>query len=545
MNVIETIEQVLARGCRLSLEDAFGSPVYIREKTITDALHGTHPEGTPLGIALRAGHLVMGPLLQTMDDAEAINAARTLSSPYGHGMELRPLIWSVGDALVTAAGGCLSDDIRAMADEWRTASADEQIAIAKRLFHHLGSIDQRQSREIRTSNMHELLLRSLERNRHLDAAVLPAEYGNWERNHHVANCQGKTQMLAAFARLAGTRGLSVHQIHGAREEVDRWRLEITRAIGDDIRKREIRFPCENFADSHNAEMLTTRLQVHQASFHICIALELCDGRWVLIDPHALDWGVFPDVWDIPGIATRLTRYRDILPGIHVVADDLENVARLKAELMSFVDECFERSQTLQTRLCDIDDAAEFVQALIDSGEVPFIFQHTQPESDWEALLQHDAVVDTLAWGLFLGEDATNLNIGRMFEIIRDPDGLEKRMGMVLTAYHWFATEAVRDQWTDSGRLLHPVCAFGHLEYDLAIAAINSLSIGRYNPLSSFLLDHVFDQVSLSNALVGALLPISEEALSLAHAAAEAIDKLPFLHPQCRKRRQMTEPYLRR
>ncbi len=323
MTILDAMQTVLKSGCGISFEEAVRSERYAELESQFKSLPKCFPARTHRGIALRAGHLQMGRLLNTTSERGAIKLPRSVQSEFGRGQAMAPLVQLVGECLVKAAAECLPDDVVALAKEWREADVDRQIEIARTLFFRFNSEGQRHDEEFHLDTVTQNISKRILMNEHASERILPKQFGMWDPKTCIANCQGKTQMLTAFGRLAGTDVLAVSPLTTAHEVVEGWRSIVADRIREDLAQRKIEFPEPVFMDSLKAYEIDKVFSDFDSHFHVGAALKLRDGRWVLIDSHAMSWGVFTPDWHLERIVGLLDKYGVVLPGIHLLGHSYE------------------------------------------------------------------------------------------------------------------------------------------------------------------------------------------------------------------------------
>lgn len=532
MEIMNAIRKVLI-GCGTSFEEVLRSN---RFKTLTQAnnsLEIRHPAHTNTGTALRAGHMEFGRLINTVGEQMALNSAKEMRPDFGLGRELRPLVQITGEHLIKAATRCLTPDIEDMAKQWERSTADKQIDICKTLYHRLQSTNQISKGELTM----EALFRSMESthksNTHEVGKVLPEQYGMWNPDSCIANCQGKTQMLVAFARLAKARVIAVHPLKHAGRVMNSIKQHIYDKIVNDINGRGITHLDKPFEESLRAGRLDLIRRATDEYFHVCACIEVVDGRWVLIDAHGLNFGVMGPEWNLPQIVEKLERYNEVLPGLHLVATDKGQHERLLKMAEKRVDELIARSVKLEQHLNSAQNPLELVEALISSGEIRFMIENftSQDMATIDRMLSDSSYIRFVAMVFVFGDKIDN-----PFEIMMDEDFLKKRIHMLITTHHCVAMNELNHQWNDDGMLIHPECEFTNPEYSVAISAINSL-VDHYGPeVNRFFMDYSFDQTSLHNALGGSMSRwSSQEEITIGIAAARSLKALPILHPLCKWR----------
>lgn len=527
--ILDAIEWALKAGCNSSLVEVIRSEDFQLLANVCANLEGRFPPHTDEGVALRTGHLNMGRLLNTLPEAEAISQARKGAAIKNASDDnlLRVLVFCLGQALVKAAQNCLPPDILDLASQWKTASADQQINIARQLFFAFRCKTQEAEGTLTMEVVREKMERKLaevddERN------VLPVLYGMWDKEKCLANCQGKTQMFIAFGRLAGARALCVSPVRHCRNELREYRERMYQEMIADLRQRNL-----EDADAEMAEsILASRVEKHLESgeeFHVGAALELRDGRWVLIDPHGLAWGVFPDTWDLSNTCRILEKYALVLPGLQLIKYDGGRSKQVLDQRLEEGRGLIERSRKMekiiQTKVKELMDLADVVA---DSEDFDILMGNEMAEEGLDPPdLSHHEMRHYAAMMLVFGDRESQMRELETMMADRNFDYLGTHIRKWLTFYHVSAVNLFGNQLNDQGKLLHPVCEFGLPEYHIAISVVNSLTqrIGHQTSAAHrFFLDNSFDQVSLYNAL---------SDREVGQAAELTLKALPFVHSSCR------------
>jgi hypothetical protein len=524
--ILDAIGYALKVGCKSSLVEAISSGRFQQLAKVYANLEERFPPDTDEGIALRAGHLNMGKLLNTLPEAEAVLQAKTCVSTAGAGTDLRALVHCLGGSLVEAAEKCLPPPILELAQKWKTSDSDQQIEIARQLYFEFRSGTQGAHGPLTMQSVHEKMDRKLNEV-HDEQSVLPGLYGMWDKEKCNANCQGKTQMLAAFGRLAGTRVLCASPIDHSRRGLEGARETMVREVIADLSQRGLEDADAEMAEGIRASRIEEHLNFEE-SFHIGVALELCDGRWILLDPHGLAWGVFPDVWELGNTYRTLEKYSAVLPGLQLIRHDHGRMEAILEQRLNEGRDLLLRSRKMEAHLkANGKSIMDLVDAVKDSDDMDILLRNEELEKGTQlipASLSSDPEMrNYIALVLVLGGEDKLWNIGAML----DPGFFKKRTRSWITFYHASAMNLFGNQLNDEGKLVHEVCEFGLPEYHIAMSAINSLA-GRFGgrPASDvhrFFLDYSFDQVSLHNAL---------SDREVGQAAAQALKALPFVHTLC-------------
>ena len=538
MEIMNAIGKVLSLGCGTDLKKVLRSKRYKELMAAKNTLEARNGADTDTGIALRAGHMEFGRLINTVGERMALIGAKGIEPKFGRSVELRPLIQLTGERIIQSAKQCLTPAIREMAKKWDGCTADEQIEICRSLYQNLLSNGQKSEGEMTTDGVLESIERNTRANAHEVKKVLPRQYGVWNPDSCIANCQGKTQMIIAFARLAKARVITAHPLLQAGSVMDGIRSYIHEQTMEDIRRRNITYLDENFSESIRAYSVDRMYRADNEFFHACACIEVADGRWVMIDSHALNFGVFTTEWDIPGIVDKLDRYSEVLPGLHLFSTDRGAYRKLQDVVETRVNELLGRSLELEKVVNACRHPLELVKTLENSPELLFILEKMAgwDEETIEKYRRSPEMREMAAMLMAFGRDV--LDFVSMFTAMQGEQFMTERKHVLLTAYHVIAMNEHRNQWTDDGTLIHPKCEFSNPEYSVAISAINSLVDTYSSDVNRFFLDYSFDQTSMFNALAE-LLPSwwnqRERNEEIGMAAFQSLEALPIRHPLCSKK----------
>lgn len=517
--ILDAIEWGLKIGCKSSLVEMLQSKGFSRLMADYANLETRFSPDTDEGIALRAGHLNMGRLFNTLPEADAIEEAKSCAKVSGSSGDFSVMVRCFGEALVKTAAECLPPDIMAMAREWKATDSSRQIEIARQLYSAFRSETQESAGGITMQSARKRIERKL-RKKDDERNILPALYGTWDKKTCLANCQGKMQMLTAFGRLAGARVLCAGSIRQSRRELEEFRRTLIGEIVADLRARGLEDADAGLSESIAASQVESSAELEE-SFHVCVALELRDGRWVLIDPHGMAWGVLSDVWDLGNTYRILSKYAVVLPGLQIIRHDHGESKRVLEYKLGEARDLLSRSKRMEETIrASATSVMDLIDAIVASEDLDILMRNERAEAGCESFNLSNPIVRRYAVTvLVMGGGKKMWDIGRMI----DPNFLEARIRSWVTFYHANAANLFKDQLSDQGKLLHPVCEFGMPEYHIAIAAINSLTwrFGRRPSIVvKFFLDYSFDQVSLHNALFDS---------EIGQAAARTLKALPFVH----------------
>lgn len=522
MNIQELFEYILTEGCGVTLASIMQSRKYKSLLNKQENLFVKYPATTDEGALLRVGHLIGGKLLNCYSENEAVQKTNSISSKYGHGIEMRALITATGDAIIQAAKKNLPEEALAIASKWKSASADEQITLTHELYHLFTTEDQRKKSEVQSSNLWRLIQESdqMKDQQRGPISVLPKKYGKWNRQNNVANCQGKTQLLVAFAQIVGAPVMIMAPNVIARDTLDTVKTQMAQRIEKDITDRNIAFPDPQFMDSLQSGMIKNMFQEgRDRSFHVCPVIQVKDGRWVVIDSNSLNWGILGSEWNIDSVYSQLIKYGEVLPGLSIGAADYKQHKEAIRMIIEKVDAYLLRSKEMQVLLDSTDDLMTTVEAFADSAEfvrlIEEVFEGSIP-------VNADRIIKiNLAIDILYGSSDDLLD-----RVLDDPDFLQKKKDCLLTCYHCLALDSVNDSYNDNGHIIHPEAHFSvNAGYDIALSALNSVGLDHeVQGLTNFIADYCFCQTTLHNAMIGRNSPHD-----LKLAATQVLEQLPYTH----------------
>jgi hypothetical protein len=522
VKMLEVINWVLEK-CRWSLEKATSSKRFA-ELILKEAKINAIDAKSDEGIARNVGHLVMGKLLNIMPEKFAILAAKKYDCQTSFSTEERALIRFCGEAIVEGAKECLPEEVVQMAERWKIVSAEEQLEIAHQLYLSFRSENQETHGTLSTQGVMEKIRERNHKDRmYDDLGYLPGLYGKWDREKCWANCQGKMQMLVAFARLAGAETIVVHPLAHARDMMYDARTRARGMIYADLRARNLEDGCEEFAESMSASFLEDLTQ--RDSFHVGMGIRLCDESWVMIDPHGLCWGKFSPAWNLDQTLAILKKYGEALPGLTMSASDGGDAQRLLEKKYEIVQDMIERSRKMEKLFGDrVKGLADLIDVLFESEDFELLLRMDQEEKGREIVdLSNPDLKKYFVMAIVMGGQDKIWDVASAI----DPDFLKKRIRMWLTFYHANAINLFLNLETDAGKMIHPVADITvDAEWSIAVSAINSASfrVGRRGiEAEQFFTRNSFDQTTLANAA-------SDRFTELGKAARETLRALPILHP---------------
>ena len=533
--MLDTIARCFREGCGISFENVISSnrfsEIFREELSLLDKFS----DATDEGVALRTNLLRMGVLLNTLPQEQAIAEARRFSLNHTPDFSSRSIVRLLGECVVNAADSCLPDGIEELENEWKSGDAEVQLRVARSLFNlFVGEKQKASGKELLDS---QSVGRHIQREayynmEHDDHRVLPLVYGKWNGGD-APNCQGKAQMLLAFAKRVHARTLCIKTIASTSVVKDTWRDITMKIIWQDLKDRDIQNIDPSFLASLEAfASIRSFEQTIPDFFHVGVAMQMCNGNWVLLDPHALTWGVIPSAYQMDKIDQLLTKYGRVQPGLSFQAHDHRTSAKLFSERIKELQRLLEHSRSLEKVLRGVTDIMDAFKAFQNFGEVDFIIEQ---EGLQERVRENPNLRELLAVNIFFG-DITNL-----LDLMFDPEALTRRIDSVVTYHHCQAMNLFKDQVTFEGQIIHPECEFSLPEYAIAMSMINSLSItdGTTPATTEFFLSNEFGQLPLYNAMAEGMPNLAwqtrERNPELARAAVQTLSALPFMHSACRNR----------
>ncbi len=535
LSIIDWILETCGSSLQVALESEHFSSLLEREKQIAAI-----KSNTDQGVAYRFGHLVMGTLFARMSEKSAIEQARKSNEVAIPSLEERALIHLCGEEIVSSAEKCLTQVVRDLAKLWLTSSADEQLKIVRKLFFEFRTESQNSTGDDLTLEyVHKKLAGDFLHRERDHLAYLPGLYKTWDKVECPANCQGKAQMLLAFAKLAGAESVVVHPIEHASEYTTKKRREVMRKIESDLVSRDLGSSCPMFTEGLVAGRLDEWIRdMNHECFHIGVALRLKDERWVMLDPHGLVWGVIPKEWGLEMAITILNKYRDVLPGLAVVGGDPNTNHVVVDNLVSEAHKILDLSRRMEERIRnEVHSIMDLIVAVSESNDLDFLLalcakQDGESPPSFSDLENRRYATMML---LFQGDMTVLFDYSRML----DQNFLEKTVKTWLSFYHACAANMFMNSESDRGLLIHPVCEVSaSSEWSIAISAINSARFDQSSGCcpeeeESFFVRNSFDQTCLFNAV-----HLQNEEVGI--AARRALQSLPYQHPMCVRKLQIVE-----
>lgn len=523
--MLDVIDWTLQK-CGLSLAKALKTKRYatlLKKESAISAI----PDDSLEGIALKTGHMTMGRLLNCLPEKQAVEKAQSLSHANSYSPEERALIRFCGEAIVKSATECLPPEAITIAKRWKSSSAEWQLNAVQELYTMFRSERAEAEGELNMDTVMRKMWEKPEKDRNYDQlGFLPGLYGKWHKDTCWANCQGKTQMFTAFAKLAGAPVLVIHPITHARDIMYEARKRVKQIVSEDLRERGLEKGCKLFAESMQASNYE---DIKEDYFHVGVALQLKDRSWVQLDSHGLCWGKLSQSWNMREVCAVLKKYRDTLPGLTILAHDHGDGKRLIDEHMVIVTDLLSRSRRMEKTIKErVQSIIDFIDVLSESEDFDVILDLDAKEKGRKPFdLSNPSFRKHAAMLFAVGNEENIWNFMAL-----DPGFLDQRIKVWLTAYHATAVNLFINRQTDEGHLIHPVCEFSaSSEWSIAISALNSAAwrVGyRRGTTDDFFVRNSFDQTTLFNAA-------SAYGSEIGIAAKETLAALPFLHPLCSRR----------
>jgi hypothetical protein len=309
-------------------------------------------------------------------------------------------------------------------------------------------------------------------------------------------------------------------------------------VVDDLSARGLEDGCPEFTAGLSAGYYDDLIRDKNSEcFHVGVVLKLRDGRWVMIDPHGLCWGLLSDEWNMADVSKVLKKYQGVLPGLTLVAKDEHAGEAVLDGVQSKALDLINRSRRMEEKIrARVRTVMDLVEVMLESEDFDLLM-HMDDERTGQELLDFSSP-EFREYAVMLTAMGGQENLFN-FPAVFDPKFLEKRIKSWLTYYHACAMNMFLNRETDEGKLVHPICEVpASVEWAVAISAINSARF-RIEPdtdregIEEFFIRNSFDQTTLFNA-AGLL----HEQLGI--AAGETLRSLRHVHPMCARRIQYQE-----
>lgn len=524
---LETMELALREGCGKTLAEAVSSPAYDaawrEQRRVAE-----RDDGSDEHIAYHAGHLAMGRLLQECPEREAIARAFAMAAQEPLSPDVRTLILTLGSLLIDAAADCLPNETDAWAREWPATDADGRTAICSKLYEVLQS--DWQAGFTRDEESFEKHAYSWLRDRLYDTPdrVLPRRFGKWKTEGSVdPNCVGKAQMLLGFARRAGARAYCVTPIRNMTYLDRLLSMELKGVIRQDIGGRNLRAD-KSLLKSLDVDDRYDEADHREEGFHVGVALEIAEGRFVLVDPHSLCWGPFAPEWEFREADRLHRKYAAALPGLAITIHDHGRWESWRARWLDEARRLFALSRGLQERLDAVREIpGAMMAAYAESPYMEYVLGDLDIPAEAKALISEDILRTAVMFGVedpFAG-----------FRFLEDPTFREEKIGSWLTYAHYSVITRYGNAFRadrDEGLLLHPAFDVEHGAWHMGLEVMNWLTLNKKGGLTPLFLKASTSQLYLRNAIVAYLKHEPGVTHELAAAAAATLRAQPFLHESC-------------
>ncbi len=534
------LDKVLATafdGCGIPYVSLPRIPRYQELLAAEKKLLNDPPQDPSLRNALRIGVIRLSMYLaesgKEILDAGARAKARVKDGPViaRHDPELRAKLRFLGEALIRRAEKKLPREIRALAKGWQSADALGQLKIA----HQLSEI-------LNTPGTRSLLATFHDPR---NEVFLPRYFSLRKRRKAITpNCVGKSQLLAAFAHLAGAEAMAVMPIA---TNVTFYRIFSGRAVLQIMQQSLARIPkllppgFEMEGDLPNDSFWRELHGWVDSCFehmrlppwiHIALALKMRDGNWVLLDPNLSAVCVLPDTAEVESAHEKLKLLSGVQPGVTFQAeyrnlsdwfhDQIKRLQDARRAMMQYI-------RAVRTGGRGLTNAAKAV------AENPFceeLFKLMRIEDD--KLAQSTRLGACRAflsgkWKLEL-EDLSELGPARPTEFRRYLAERPSIRWRIATIPYWIMLTAVRElaqAWkVMQVALPHPSVEFANLEHSIATTVVGHIGVNE-NSLTETevaLSEETSSSFRLHNQI---LLPLKEGGRYRSHAvrAARALNRL--------------------
>jgi hypothetical protein len=497
MNLHELFEYILESGCGVNPMTYKQSEEYKNLFNKQKTLFERYTKDSDQGTMLRAGNFMSSALLNTKSESEALFLAQSEKSIFGHGVEERAIMHYMGQEILRVAKEQLPKEALILAEKWPLSSAEEQVEITKNIYNLFVCDSQRNNKEMSMENLHSIVIKDRENNIKYSGptSCLPLLYGAWNENN-LANCQGKSQMIIAFANIVGANVLLMNPNDTSADIIEKQRMISREKVLQDIKSRKMVFPDEPYMDSLKAAQIKSEMKVKEDAFHLCPVIQVSDGRWVMIDSNALCWGILSEKWEMDRIYPLLKKYEDVLPGVCLYSNDNEQKNKTIQKIWNRFDEYLTHSKNVESLIGSMDDMVEMVTAFANSDELDFLLKSSVNFHQSSAL--NAEMREYFATSFLFGEANDFLH-----NFMDDPKNyLQKKKESLYTFYHCLAGDMINNDWNENGELIHPEGSFfSSVAYNLAISVVNSVALDfnvRVN--DSFLPEYSCCPTTMHNAI---------------------------------------------
>jgi hypothetical protein len=518
------------RGCGTPIQSVLASPEYGNALDQEKALENQSRK-TDTGIAWNAGIMKMNQLFNQLPESLVVEEAKGLLEGPRPAAEIRAMTRILGSFLIESASSCLTEVMKTMAEKWKTSSSNEQVQICTKLMHDLQSEGQgKVGYEAEDATLEKLATKQ-ERAwniwRQGREAVLPGLYGNWNPKTNPANCQGKSQMVVAFARLAGAIAVAIHPSLHARTSARKSMNRITHQIRDDLIRRDLLEVDSGVMEGIYCSLSENQLDILTESYHVGVAIELSNGKWFMVDPHGRSHGLVPESFSISSVYRHLKKYHDVLPELCIQEHDNGELMAQLAEFEKRAEYFLERSRKVEEELKDVQSLMELVDYIEGSSDLDMLADFLGiTETGWLASENRKMLVMSIVVNT---ENLWDIHL-KMFEVMHDKAFLENRKKSWMTVFHAAAFSPLV-KTANTASFVHPVVDVGSAEWHLAVAALNTISIDLFPDFrdrenGTLFASFSADQTTLFNVLAGSRQTYSE----LAKAAHQTLASYRIRYP---------------
>jgi len=524
---------VFSEGCGISLEEVLADEQFNARLRKELARSQSLSPKSDLGVAYHLGIRQMGLLLNTKPLGEAMASARELHPNFRDGERdktARVLLSCLGEKLVESATETLPLIVKQLAEKWGKSTIREKLIIAESLVFLL-----RASREQNVDSLVDRANQPRER-------VLPFAYCE---EGIEPNCLGKTQMVAAFARLCGTEAYLVTPLQCAGEWLAWKRRELVMATMKVMYLAKLA-GTKIVTDSLMNIANDWRYQMQLLNYpHYAVVMKLTERRWLLVDTN---FNIVTDVghcWDMKGSTELLKCYQDVLPGLSVGME--YQVPALPPRIQSFrsiVELALDLEDLLRNQIKAENPIALVYERLDRAAEHPafaFVARHSPFKSVFEEN-SHDSLCAYASSLTDLTEERAR-ELGALDEEVKPLDELTKEEftnhiemlriineGVLSIPAMVLLTGIEKTIKSRQKRLkgVYPRVQITNLEFGLAVATLSHVGVdlGFEESVEAQLYRVAWDHYRLHNM---ANLPLRQNGMknALSEHASRALKQLPF------------------
>ena len=235
-----------------------------------------------------------------------------------HPSEESESLFQLGSDLLELADWALTPELRRYAEHYKQSSTTRRALICQRVLSLINSQFSKPWVVGRKGNWERALKYLPRRYRfpvpdHLDqpfGRILPSRFG--KRDGEVfPNCVGKTMLVHAWARLAGANPVSAIHVRSVHDSYLRCLTNSLRKIMES----GVEFPkgVKGWMMSLFDDLALTTSDADRV--HVGALIEIEEGVWIMLDPHAhISTGV-QLVWNLPANIERFRYFSQLFPGL--------------------------------------------------------------------------------------------------------------------------------------------------------------------------------------------------------------------------------------